>query len=483
MKMRLRAGCLVASRSWISAMLTLRVALVLTAGLMSVAPLSAASPSNDSLRFKPAQDRLDARIEGWPLQKFLGKLVAATGWKIYVEPDTQYTISATFTNQPMSGALRRLLGNLNYALLPQTNGPPKFFVFRTSVHEATQWIPPPPLEKPASSKDPIPNELLVKLKPGSKVNMDRLAAELGARIVGRSDSLNAYRLRFEDADATQAGRTALEGNSDVAGVDRNYYVDAPTPAEGLALSSGFPLNLKPGSSPDHPTIGLIDTAVQMKGSQAQDFLLPSLAVVNPGEVPTDQPTHGTAMAETILRGLSQLPDQKGESTVRILPVDVYGADSATSTFEVANGVAAAVRAGATVINMSLGGQGDSDFLHQVIQEAHQQGILFFAGAGNTPDTTPFYPAAYPEVVAVTASDRKGHLADYANRGAFVDAVAPGTSLVEFNNQVFMVTGTSAATAYLSGLAAGLVGDKKQSPAAVEQQIRQSFSPAEKLQQP
>ena len=45
-----------------------------------------------------------------------------------------------------------------------------------------------------------------------------------------------------------------------------------------------------------------------------------------------------------------------------------------------------------------------------------------------PSTIPVYPAAYPDVVAVTAGDKKGNIAPYANRGSFVDVVAPGVSL-------------------------------------------------------
>jgi hypothetical protein len=438
----------------------------------------------EPLRWRPVQDRLDARVEGWPLQMFLQRLVAVTGWKVFVEPDTHYTVSASFTNQPMSDGLRRLLGSLNYALLPQTNGPPRFYVFRTSVHEATQLVPAPIQDKASNPKAPIPNELIVKLKSGSKADMDRLAAQLGGRIIGRADSLNAYRLQFDNPEAAQAARAALENNSDVAGVDQNYFIPRPERAEGLALSSGFPLNLKPSASPEHTTVGLIDTAVQAKGSQAQGFLLPGISVAAPGELgnlPADQPTHGTAMAETILRGLAQLPGQKDESSIRILPVDVYGGNEGTTTFEVTSGIAAAVRAGATVINLSLGGEGNSELMRQVIQEAKGQGIVFLAGAGNTSDTSAFYPAAYPEVVAVSATDRRGHLADYANRGSFVDVVAPGTTLVDFNNQVYVVSGTSAATAYLSGIAGGLLADKKLSAAEVENQIRQAFSPSVKLQ--
>ena len=105
------------------------------------------------------------------------------------------------------------------------------------------------------------------------------------------------------------------------------------------------------------------------------------------------------MFETLLRGLA-LNDK--ESGVKILPVDVYGNSPTTTTFDVASGIYQAINAGATVINLSLGSSGDSEFLHNVIKSGAAQGVLFFAAAGNEPTTAPSYPAAYPEVMAVTA---------------------------------------------------------------------------------
>ena len=187
------------------------------------------------------------------------------------------------------------------------------------------------------------------------------------------------------------------------------------------------------------------------------FLLPSMSVAGEAKPSDASPTHGTSMFETILRGMS-LNDK--ESGVRILPVDVYGNNSSTTTFDVANGIYQAINAGANTINLSLGSSGDSDFLHNVIKSAAGQGVLFFAAAGNEPTTDPSYPAAYPEVMAVTAGTRDGSIASYANRGSFVDLAAPGTDLILFNGQSWMVTGTSASTAYASGLAAGMVDGNK-----------------------
>jgi hypothetical protein len=101
-------------------------------------------------------------------------------------------------------------------------------------------------------------------------------------------------------------------------------------------------------------------------------------------------------------------------------------------------------------------------------------VLFFGAAGNYPSTANTYPAAYPEVVAVTAGDKKGNIAPYANRGEFVDVIAPGVSVVQFNGQSFLINGTSASTAYVTGTAAAYRASGK-TAAQAESSIRATLA--------
>ena len=78
-----------------------------------------------------------------------------------------------------------------------------------------------------------------------------------------------------------------------------------------------------------------------------------------------------------------------------------------------------------------------------------------ASAGNEPTTDNVFPAAFPEVTAVTAGARNGTIADYANRGNFVDIVGPGTSLIEYQDTRFIINGTSPAAAHVAGVVAGM----------------------------
>jgi hypothetical protein len=68
--------------------------------------------------------------------------------------------------------------------------------------------------------------------------------------------------------------------------------------------------------------------------------------------------------------------------------------------------------------------------------------------------TPTYPAALTGVNAVTALSAPNQLASYANFGSFVEMALPGSSYVFLGNQAYIVQGTSPATAYATGIAAG-----------------------------
>jgi hypothetical protein len=425
-----------------------RAALWLAMALLAAVPAWAA----DTLNWETNRNRVSADIKEGKLIPTLEQIAAATGWQVFLEPGTTCAISAKFDRLPPGEALHLLLRDLNFALVPATNAGPKLFVFRSSMENATQSVRPANPAGAGSKGKLIPNELIVRLKPGAKI--DDLAKLLGAKVIGRIDSLNAYRLQFEDQAAADAARQQMASNPDVASVDSNYSIDRPaTPAgaQGSSLPPPPQLQLKPPPSDGRIIVGLVDTALQPLGNGLDSFLLKAISVAGEAQPDPNSPTHGTSMAETILRSLAAMT--KGSSSVQILPVDVYGPNAATSTFDVANGIAAAVNGGANPINLSLGSDGDSPFLHSVIQDASSKHIVFIGAAGNQPVTTPFYPAAYPEVMAVTAIDQ-GQIASYANRGSFVSLGAPGTSIVYYQNQPWVVQGTSASSAFTSGIAAG-----------------------------
>jgi len=128
--------------------------------------------------------------------------------------------------------------------------------------------------------------------------------------------------------------------------------------------------------------------------------------------------------------------------------------------------------GATVINLSWGGNAFSAAVSNAIRSAQSDGIIFAAAAGNDTlnnDVTPYYPASLglANIVSVGASTRQDNLWTSSNYGAnSVDLFAPGlaifSTLNDGNSAYGSRNGTSMATAYVSGALALL---RQQSPTA------------------
>ena len=126
-------------------------------------------------------------------------------------------------------------------------------------------------------------------------------------------------------------------------------------------------------------------------------------------------------------------------TVRIRPVRALGVAGFGETYDIAqailyaaglpadNGAGGTVQAssGAAIINMSFGGPGDDPTMHSAIVSAANAGALLVAAAGNDGSSAQFYPAAYPEVLAVAAVGPDGAPPAYSNFGSYVGVRAPG----------------------------------------------------------
>jgi len=400
------------------------------------------------LLWNAATDRYTASIPGWPLQRVLARLSAQTGWRVWIEDgiETQARpqIRAQFRNLPAREALPRILGGLNYSLTTSSTGRRELKVFATQARSSTHEI------MADEGEGVIANELIVRSKSGSKLDAQRLADLKGATLVGTNGVSGAYRVRFDsDLQAEDAKRTLSAESEDLA-VENNQRLeapDAPIPVAGLTAP---PLRLTATVRPDgtRRVIALIDSAPQPLALAFQSFLLPTVDVVA-GTSASGNPSHGTSMAEAMVRGLSA---GTAETSTRIQPYNVYGAQEAASTWDVARGITQAAQDGSTIINLSLGSAQDSPYLRDVIQQVSDQGALVIAAAGNNGSADPFYPAAYDAALAVTATGRSGQLTPYANRGGFVDLGVPGSTVVQMDGQSWVVQGTSVSAAYASGMA-------------------------------
>lgn len=426
------------------------------------------SVTNDlSLTWRTTPDSVDARIIRQPLSKVLPHIAKASGWQVFTEPGTDSLISSAFRNQPAREAIGRILSNFSYAILPGTNNRPRLLVFRTSSGSATEEVDP-------SDALRVDEEVVVRLKDGSRLTPEELAKLTGGEVAGKLEALNAARLRYPDAAAADAAREKLAAMEGVSVEDNHRLPNQDSAGLLQGLDSGTGLGIRPAAvSTGKLVIGLIDSAVQPINPAYDAFLLGRESVVG-SQSSSSELSHGTSMFANLVKAAETTSGLGGTASFGVLSVDVYGAKESTTAYDVALGIQRAIERGANVINLSLSSEVDSPFLHGVIQTYNQRGVLFLAAAGNDPIVSPTFPASYPEVLAVTAGNSSGQYAPYANRGPFVDLMLPGSGIVPYGGDRWLVTGTSTATAYASGIAGALWNPSVGNPANLNSMLRQKF---------
>ena len=122
------------------------------------------------------------------------------------------------------------------------------------------------------------------------------------------------------------------------------------------------------------------------------------------------------------------------------------------------GIEYAISAGADVVNMSFGGQGQSMAYQELFDEGHARGIVFVAAAGNDGDERFSYPASYAHVISVGATDASDVRANFSTINDSVDIMAPGVSIrTTFPNADNGTYTRTDGTSFASPIVAGLIG--------------------------
>lgn len=218
------------------------------------------------------------------------------------------------------------------------------------------------------------------------------------------------------------------------------------------------------------------------------------SVVDPDEPGGPRFGHGTFVAAQIAAVAGNGTGGVGIAPrVTIVPYRVLGLDGFGAFSHVAEAIELAVDSGADVINMSLGGDEGSTPLREAVERAAAAGVVLVAAAGNEAEDDEFagdvtFPARYPDVLAVGATNFAGDRAAYSNHGTSLDFVAPGggdnelvdgeirdgvlapSFLIEPDGRTvyahFWATGTSFAAPQASGVAALLTSLGVQDPEAI-----------------
>jgi thermitase len=215
-----------------------------------------------------------------------------------------------------------------------------------------------------------------------------------------------------------------------------------------------------GAYPNHPDIGRIIAQ--------RDF-------VESDAVADDDNGHGTHVT-----GIAGALTDNGKGVAggcfdcELLIAKVMGRIGFTTDSRIVKGINWSVNQGADVMNLSLGGPGDSSVLKMAVNRAYGQSVVLVAAAGNEGMNEPTYPAAYSNVIAVGATTTDGKLASFSTRGDWVDLVAPGTGILSTSKSgsYDRQSGTSMSAPFVSGLA-GLLASQGLSANSIRQHMQSS----------
>lgn len=211
------------------------------------------------------------------------------------------------------------------------------------------------------------------------------------------------------------------------------------------------------------TIALLDTGVNSSHHDLHANLLPGINLVDRSEPPIDRNGHGTATAGIIAAMNNDIGVVGVAPKAKIVPVKVLDDRGNGNMDTVAEGVRWATSQKVDFISMSIGCPFPVQQVRKAIQAAATAGIITFTAAGNAGITKDiFYPAAYPETIAIGSVDETMHRAIFSNTGKNLDFMAPGVDILSCvpPNWYAMMSGTSMSTPFVCGIAALLLSYKR-----------------------
>jgi hypothetical protein len=312
---------------------------------------------------------------------------------------------------------------------------------------------------------PVANELVAEIDGTlTDAQTDELARRHGLRRIGSQNfpligaTIGLFRITNRRAAdvvsrelAADAGVRSVQPNFRYAMQDQNAALTEGDPAQ-YALAK---LRLPEAHQLAHGTnviVAVIDSGIDIKHPELAGSIAASFDALDSKEGPH---FHGTGIAGVIVAHARLMGSAPAARLLAIRAFSGAPGGAESTSYVILKGLDYAAAHRAQIVNMSFAGPKDP-LIERGIAATAARGIVMVAAAGNEgAKSPPLYPAANPNVIAVSATDAQDKLFTASNRGGYVAIAAPGVDifLPSPDEKYQMRSGTSFSAAYISGLAA------------------------------
>ncbi|MDQ7841426.1 MAG: S8 family peptidase [bacterium] len=391
-------------------------------------------------------------------------------------------------------------------------------VAATGTGAPSAAVPALPLRTRLDRPVYVPNQLMVKFRPGVAAAVaTSLHAQAGGAVLRTIERLDVQVVRLGPGVAAAAAMAAYRASGLVEYVEQDAYAyRTVTPTDPMYGSQWHYPQIGLPAAWDITTGGPVIVAVLDTGIRFNHPDLIGVTVLGSGPVtdfvsdldngdgdgrdndPTDPgcpglpaiQSHGTHVAGTVAartnngEGVAGV-NWGGVSATKIMPLRVLGGCGSGTFADIIDAIIYAAERGAKVINMSLGGSpGNYPTVDSAITYARNAGATLVAAAGNDYCGPVLYPAQNLNVIAVAATTNTNERARYSNCGPEIDVAAPGggtaspppatgpgvlsaTWSPNLGNTYLSFQGTSMATPHVAGLVALMISRGITGPATIQ----------------
>ena len=293
-----------------------------------------------------------------------------------------------------------------------------------------------------------------------------ISISLGQTVDMASEAYSQYSITeaVDGNDYYDVEETALEATND-PDIKKQYYLDNINVKKAWDYVSSH--------SHEKVLVGVIDTGVQIDHPDIKNVISPYSVDIT-GDTPVllkdcDEPAktdHGTGVASIIAAEANNNRQMAGVASCYNNDVVEILAVQASSYFEEykdyrfgiedeAKALNYCFEQGVKVVNMSLGGYYDNDFIEYTINKMTDAGIIIVCAAGNDTKPDNHYPSDYEKCISVISTDSRNYISAFSNFGPQKDICAPGSSvfMLKTGSDAWYGNGTSMATPVVAAVAA------------------------------